>query len=205
MQAPQFCLTTSRSYLFIFIYRVYFINESTSLQDNDYLLNVVQNTTNFVLDTESAYKSNIPALIQIYFLHSSHLESPLLLVEIQYLLDHSSTLFSKFKKLFHLIFNPKSDLHSWGPLTNELRRFFSCSLFTFPIIAITHNLQGQLKSWFNKWIESYYSSSTTAASTTTDDIVIINAASYDPTFLLPTRLMNERKMYSHESSSLQGG
>ncbi|CAF3410149.1 unnamed protein product [Rotaria socialis] len=183
-------------------YQIYFINQSTSSQDLDYLIDIVQTSTDFIIDTESAFKSNIPALIQIYFLQSTRIQSPLLLVEIQHLPHYSTALFSQLKKLFYCIFNVKSHFYSWGPLTNELRSFSSCLLFTFPLYVITHDLQSQFKTWFNTWITSYDSTSINE-SITTDDVVIINAPTYDPHLLLPTSLMNKKKFNSHESWSLQ--
>lgn len=191
------------SYQSSYKYHVYFINNATSLEEIDYLLHVVETTSAFIIDTESAYKSNTPALIQLYFLQASHMESPLLLVEIQHLPHQSSELFYKFKKLFQVIFNSKSHLYSWGSLTTELSNFSSCQLFTFPLHVITHDLQGQFKGWFNKWIDSYYGSSITDNNTTSDDIVIIDAPSHDPTLLLPTHTMNKKKINSNDSWSLQ--
>ncbi|CAF2224046.1 unnamed protein product [Rotaria magnacalcarata] len=185
-----------------YTYQIYFINQSTSSRDLDYLIDVVQTSTDFILDTESVFKSNVPALIRKYFLQSTRLQPPLLLVEIQHLPHHSIILFSQLKKLFYFMFNTKSHFYSWGQLTNELRSFSSCPLFTFPLRVVTHDLQGQFKSWFNNWITSYDSTSINE-SITTDDVVIVNAPTYDPHLLLPTSIMNKKKFNSHESWSLQ--
>ncbi|CAF1250195.1 unnamed protein product, partial [Rotaria magnacalcarata] len=62
-----------------YTYQINFINQSTSSQDLDYLIDVVQTSTDFIIDTESAFKSFDPVLIQIYSLQSTRIQPSLLL------------------------------------------------------------------------------------------------------------------------------
>ncbi|CAF2123577.1 unnamed protein product, partial [Rotaria magnacalcarata] len=45
-----------------YTYQINFINQSTSSQDLDYLIDVVQTSTDFIIDTESAFKSFDPVI-----------------------------------------------------------------------------------------------------------------------------------------------
>ena len=68
---------------------------------------------------------------------------------------------------------------------------------------MTYNTEGQFKSWFNELIKNYYSSSDYHINTDFNDVVIIDASVYDPTLILPTQLMNDKKVCSSKSWSLQ--
>ncbi|CAF1670242.1 unnamed protein product [Rotaria sp. Silwood1] len=163
----------------LYKYCIYFINEVTSEEEINYLITIAQTTTHFVIDTECNCTSKTPALIQIYFVTSLDIASPLLLVEIDFLPHYSSSLFLKFKELFDYIFSLRSILYSWGFISDELNRFLPCKLFSLPIRTTNYNTQD------------------------VNDIVIINAPAYDPTLILPTQLMNDKKFSSGETWSLQ--
>ena len=164
---------------------------------------MAQTTTDFVIDTECHYKSNTPVLIQIYFITSHNVASPLVLVEIDFLPHYSSSLFLKFTDLFDCIFNSCSKIYSWGFISDELTPFLRYKLFSLPLPSMTYNTQGQFKSWFNQLIKNYYSSSDYHINTDLNDVVIIDAPVYDPTLILPTQLMNDKKVCSSESWGLQ--
>ena len=164
---------------------------------------MAQTTTDFVIDTECNYKSNTSALIQIYFITSHNVASPLVLVEIDFLPHYSSSLFLKSKELFDCIFSSRSKIYSWGFISDELTPFLRNKLFSLPIPSMTYNTQGQFKSWFNQFIKNYSSSSDYHINTDLNDAVILDAPLCDPTLILPTQLMNDEKVGSSESWSLQ--
>jgi hypothetical protein len=84
-----------------------------------------------MLDTESDYRTNNPALIQILFLHHPDAKSLLLLVKINFLHPPLSLLFEQFLDLFRTIFRPDLKLYSWEHLCSELIPFTLSGLFSF--------------------------------------------------------------------------
>ncbi|CAF3295981.1 unnamed protein product [Rotaria sp. Silwood2] len=184
-------------------YRIYFLHELTSLEDLNYLINSSQHTKCFAIDTESNYGSNDPALIQILYIQPPDVESPMLLVEVQFLPATSSPTFFKIQQLFQSIFCNDSHLFTWGDIRKELNPFTIYDIFSMPIYSYLHQVQVQFKPWFNQWIKKYYSLPADNIDNDLNDIVIIDAPTYDPTLLLPTQLMNNKKFYSGETWSLQ--
>ncbi|CAF5001972.1 unnamed protein product [Rotaria sp. Silwood1] len=184
-------------------YRIYFLHELTSLEDSNHLINLSQHRKCFAIDTESNYGSNDPALIQILYIQPHDVESPMLLVEVQFLPAISSFTFIKIQQLFQSIFRNDSHLFTWSDIRRELHPFTIYDIFSMPLYSYFHHVQGQFKSWFNQWIKKYYSLPADHIDKDLNDIIIIDAPTHDPTLLLPTQLMNNKKFYSGETWSLQ--
>ncbi len=183
-------------------YSIYYINQSTTQLELQYLLDIAQQTTDFIIDTESDYGTNSPALIQILFLKSSSESSPLLITEIKFL-PYSLPIFVQFKKLFSYIFGVTSHLYSWGSLVGELKNFLPCHLFSLPLVSSVHDVQVIFKQWFNKWFLSIPSSFLDNTSEAVPDTIIVNAPIYDPMLFIPASIMNNIKITRNESWSLQ--
>ena len=186
-----------------YTYSVYFLNETTTEQDLDSLICYAQAAAHFFIDTESIHVDNSPALLQIYFTSSLKVNGLLLLLETKFLPSTSSSLFLKFQQLFMNIFKSTAHLYCWGSLIDELRKFVSLKIFSLPSSSTIHNLQQQFKSWFHRLIDRYLTSSTSDDNNDNQDVLIIDAPDYDPSLLLSTRAMVNKKQASNESWSLQ--
>ncbi|CAF1622981.1 unnamed protein product, partial [Adineta steineri] len=82
------------SYEFRHSYDIQFINRCTTFEDIDKFISITRNTLHFTVDTESDYYTNQAALMQIAFLPSAGELVLVLLIEVQFLSDRSSCLFS---------------------------------------------------------------------------------------------------------------
>ena len=187
-----------------FRHHVYFINEATNEADVDHLLDIARITNEFVVNTESTFKTNHPALLQIYYLQSVDIESPLLLIEMNHLPSRFSPLFEKFRQLINSIFRSSSTVFLWGSLNVELSQFVQFGLFSLPIPSIIRNTQNDFKYWFNQIMQKCQTTSSDDNDPINiNDVVIIDAPAYDPTLIMPSNLINERKILSKEPWSLQ--
>ena len=192
------------AYTSIHRHRLYFINECTPLFELFYLRELAGVVRGFVIDTESDYPSQSPALIQILFLTSIDEESPLLLLESTFLPPADSLLFNHIRLLCADIFRSDAFLFAWGPLEMEIIRFTSFSLIVQPLLSFVIDVQSLFKIWFNRWILDFeVQSFMTNDHDQLDDVLIINAPTHDPLLFLPAAQINERKILSAETWSLQ--
>ena len=81
------------------------------MHEIEYLISIAQQTKDFIFDTKSDYCAHKPALMQIFLMQVVHENSPLLLVEMKFIPDESSFIFSQLQKLFYYIFRLDSHIY----------------------------------------------------------------------------------------------
>jgi hypothetical protein len=169
----------------------------------NYLLDIVQQTTYFMFDTESNYLTQIPALIQVLVMNLNQGLYSVLLIEMNFLPEHSSINFSQIQKMFNSIFRENTYLYTWGNLIQELTPFLVYNIFSFPIRSFIYNTQTTFPQWYDEWLFTNQTSSTMNSSNIIDDSVIINAPLNDPTLFLPPQMMNNIKLLKKQLWGLQ--
>ncbi|CAF3020466.1 unnamed protein product [Rotaria socialis] len=184
-------------------YDIYFINTCTTLHEFKHLINIAQQTNFFTIDTESDYLTNIPALIQIYFLNGQHILSPLLLIEAQFLPNEPSCYFSNLQELFSSILRSDAHIYCWGSIIPELTPFLCFNFFSFPITSFLHNSQTVFRTWFDDWLNFHTCIMEIDSPDVNDDSLIIHAPTLDPDLILPPQIINNLKVRTGELWSLQ--
>jgi hypothetical protein len=182
-------------------YRIYHVNKATTEEEIRYLLEVAHQTNDFVIDTESDFLSNIPALIQVLMLQSIQEQSPMVLFEMKFLPSSSSSLYALIKELFQCIFRFDCHLYCWGSLIRELESFQCYDLVPLVLDCYVHDVQLIFKVWFNRWLKSNQITDDTLDDCT--DSVVIQAPDYDPALFIPASVMNDIKLSRNELWGLQ--
>jgi hypothetical protein len=126
-----------------------------------------------------------------------------LLIEMNFLPEHSSTNFSQIQKMFNSIFRENTYLYTSGNLIQELTPFLIYNIFSFPIRSFIYITQTTFPQWYDEWLFNNQTSSTMNSSNIIDDSVIINAPLNDPTLFLPPQMMNNIKLLKKQLWSLQ--
>jgi hypothetical protein len=127
------------------LYELVFINDNTSNNTLDKLLNHVSQCRQYSIDTESEKDDNKLALIQI---NSIPINPPsiVILCELAQLADHDSHKYRKVCELFRLIFRSGNEIYSWGDMRLELKQ--ERNLLTWPILAKLINIQPHFNRWY---------------------------------------------------------
>ena len=183
-------------------YSILFINRTTTDDEINFALEMIQQTSHYMLDTESDYHSNRPALIQIFLMKSINETSLVIILEIQFLPDRASFLFHQIQQIFDHMFRADAHLYAWGCLLKELTPFLEFQLFSFPLLSFVQNTQVEFAPWFNEWL-LLYNSPGDLVEDITDDSVILNAPSHDPTLFLSPQMINHIKLSQNQLWSLQ--
>ncbi|CAF1177876.1 unnamed protein product [Rotaria sordida] len=134
-------------------YELIFINYRTTEETLIQLINIINSSTLFIIDTESVgvyKKPNKPALIQVQIV-TRELNSYILLIEVHYLPRSHVSTFILIQQLFELLFQTKNIIYVWGEI-DELTKFTEFNLFTYDQIYLSHNinLQGEFKLYWHK-------------------------------------------------------
>jgi len=100
------------------------IHRLSTITQIDELISKAKCTKRFTLDTESERSEHVNqgALVQIQFIHSIY-NSTVLIIEVNYLPDPTSTLFQKIKELCMIIFNNNNEIISRGEFIDEIKHF----------------------------------------------------------------------------------
>ena len=86
----------------------------------------------------------------------------------------------------------------------ELSQFAQYGLFLLPVPSTIRNTQNDFKNWFNQIMQKcQITSSKDNESLNITDIVIIDVPAYDPSLIIASAMMNQRKTPSKELRSLQ--
>jgi hypothetical protein len=127
------------------LYELVFINDNTSNNTLDRLINHVDHCRQYSIDTESERDNNKLALIQI---NSIPINPPtiVILCELAQLPDHDSHKYKKICELFRLIFRSENEIYSWGDMCLELKH--ERNLLTWPIRAKLINIQPHFNRWY---------------------------------------------------------
>lgn len=136
-------------------YQQFFINRSTHELTLLHLIESVQSTKMFTLDTESInipYQPNKPALIQIQLILPTSY-SYVIFVEVWHLPREREPTFELIKLFFNTLFHPDKKIYMWG-LPDELINFTEFKLFSREQIYLPENInvQGKFK---NYWKDNY--------------------------------------------------
>lgn len=129
-------------------YHTYLINKFTDTTILHDIIDAVKSTKNFTIDTESDWKTNQPALIQVEII-AEHL-STVLLVEVCHLPHNKSSLiFWLIRAICKFIFQEKNTIYCWGNIIKELKDFLIYNLFTIEELNQVHivNMQDEFKIW----------------------------------------------------------
>lgn len=130
-----------------------FINFQTSDSTLRHLIEQVDNSTIFTLDTESTlipYQPNKPALIQVQIISSKSF-SYVVLIEVCHLPSTREPTFKLIQQFFKKLFDAGKNIFIWGEI-NELYDFVKFNLFTYDQIHSSNNinLQDEFKTDWNK-------------------------------------------------------
>jgi hypothetical protein len=127
-------------------HRLFFINRQTNDQTLSHLIDTINHSTIFTLDTESVCvhkQPNKPALIQLQVIRPCS-PSYIIVVEVCHL-SHSATLTLRLiQQLFESLFQPTNTIHVWGNIA-ELKAFVRYNLFTEQQINRSNNRNAQEK------------------------------------------------------------
>lgn len=132
-------------------YEIYLINRHTDTFVLFELINLVQRTRFFTIDTESDIFSNRPALIQVELIDP--IVSRVLLIEVCHLpLDRQSLTFWYIRSLMKFILRPSNHIFTWSNGKQELRSFVSYGLFEAELIDALdiEDIQQEFKCWFDQ-------------------------------------------------------
>jgi hypothetical protein len=182
-------------------YRIYYVNRESKEEEVQGLIEVANRTWDFIIDTESDYRSNTPALIQIMMLQEIQEQSPLILFEMQFIPSPSSSLYVQIRKLFQSIFRQDVHAYCWGSLTRELRAFHRYELVPTSLKCYVHDVQATFKKWFNDWVNSSQVEGNNLDDI--DDALVIQAPNYDPELFISPSVMNDIKMSRNQLWGLQ--
>ena len=128
--------------------QIYLINQTTSPELLQNLIQMARQTTEFTIDTEQDYSTHQPALIQIQFIRANSL---VLLIEACHLPHSSSVLFWLIRALLKIILRSSNVFFSWGDPILELESFVPFGLFSLDNIyqLTTVDVQREFKTWYN--------------------------------------------------------
>ena len=113
-------------------YTYYYINRTTPDITLHQIIQIVQTTSNFTLDTESVniYKQgNKPVLVQVQML-LEHNSSIVLILEMCHLPHKHELTFKLIQDFFNIIFNNDKTIYIWG-IKDELLPFTVYDLFSY--------------------------------------------------------------------------
>ena len=118
------------------------------------ILQQLQNVTLYTIDTTLDYPTKphlqvLPSLIQIQAIHSQTL-STILLIEVQFLPNPSSSLFQLIRNLCSFIFSSDHTIMGWGNVITELQSFQSFNLFDLSQLTNNINIQEIFQDQWNQ-------------------------------------------------------
>ncbi|CAF0945456.1 unnamed protein product [Rotaria sp. Silwood1] len=127
-------------------YEVVFVNNETSTNTMNKLLNHVNTCKQYSIDTESERANNQLSLIQI---NSIPIETPsrVMLFELKHLPDQHSQKYEKILQMFQLIFRLDNEIYSWGNMHRELEP--AKDLIIWPIPAELIDIQPHFSVWYD--------------------------------------------------------
>ena len=127
-------------------YELVFINNNTSTNTMNKLLNHVNTCKQYSIDTESERANNQLSLIQINSIPSEP-KSLVMLFELNHLPTRNSQKYEKICQLFRSIFRTSNEIYSWGDMRVELEH--AQHLIIWPIPATLFNIQPHFPGWYN--------------------------------------------------------
>jgi hypothetical protein len=136
-------------------HEIIFINRVTTKETLIRLIQIVNDSKIFTLDTESVrilHESNKPALIQLQII-TSETFSIILIIEARHLPRIDQHEFQLIKKLFDLLFQSNKTIFIWGTI-DELIPFIQYQLFTRNQIYLSNNKNTQL-DFQEYWSKKY--------------------------------------------------
>ena len=146
-------------------YQQFFVNYRTTEDTLIHLIETIDKSQTFTLDTESVgihNKPNKPALIQLQVVLSNS-SSYIIFIEVCHLPNATTTTFLLIRQLFEALFKPENNIHVWGEI-DELESFVRYHLFTSDEIYKSTNINVQ-KDFKRFWNENFPH----APSTTNDE------------------------------------
>jgi hypothetical protein len=144
-------------------YELIFINYRTTEETLVHLIETINSSTIFTLDTESIniqFQPNKPALIQLQIILQQS-SSYILFIEVCRLPRTSEPTFNLIQQLFNAIFKKEKKIYIWGEI-DELKFFLQFNLFISDQIYLSTNinLQDEFKDYYNEHHLHYLPSST---------------------------------------------
>lgn len=136
-------------------YEIIFVNRTTTIETLTQLINLIDHSTFFTLDTESTNiprQPNKPSLIQVQILQPDD-NSKIIFIEACFLPGSDQYTFTLIKQLFYVLLQPKKIIFTWGDL-NELKTFTRYDLFTNDQIVLPEpvNVQTRFRTY---WSNNY--------------------------------------------------
>ncbi|CAF2785236.1 unnamed protein product [Rotaria sp. Silwood2] len=183
-------------------YVLHFVNSLITEQELKHLCTVINNTMDFIFDTESDYHTKMPALIQILIVQPDPQPSLLLLIETNHLPNSSSSLFLGIQHLLHAITRTGTYLYAWGSLLDELERFKIYQFFSMSISSHIINVQRVFTGWFNEYLNEQ-SRNNNNNTTADDNSLVLKAPEFNPELFLPPAMINRLKVMNNQLWSLQ--
>ncbi|CAF3854847.1 unnamed protein product [Rotaria sp. Silwood1] len=137
----------SRFYLPSSNYRLVFVNNETSLQVMNQIMDHVAQCRLYAIDTESEMSNNELALVQVQSM-PHQLPSYIIFIELHHLPSPKSEMYVYVKKLFDLIFRSTNKLYGWGNIYMELNSIQNLITRTEPAELI--NIQPHYAIWYER-------------------------------------------------------
>lgn len=136
-------------------YELVFINRTTEIETLTRIINLIDDTTLFTLDTESTnilHQPNKPSLIQLQALQQET-NSTIIFIEVCHLPLSNDYRFTLIKQLFNVLLQPSKIIYTWGEIT-ELDSFTRYNLFTSDQITLPKplNVQRRFRTY---WSDTY--------------------------------------------------
>ncbi|CAF4307240.1 unnamed protein product [Rotaria sp. Silwood2] len=134
-------------------YKLFFINYKTTEQTLFHLIDKIDLSNLFTLDTESICihkRPNKPALIQLQIILSNTF-SYVILIEVRQLPRIHQPTFPLIQQIFSKLFNSNKNIYVWGSI-DELKKFIEFNLFSSDQIQLANdmNLQNDFKKYWNE-------------------------------------------------------
>lgn len=132
-----------------------FINRTTSTDTLNRVIDLVNSSSWFTLDTESAnvlYQPNIPCLVQLQIIQSEDI-SIILIFEFSHFPRRNQHQFQLIQNLFNVLLQPTKIIFTWGDL-DELEQFTQYGLFTSAQLDLPQQLNVQ-KRFRTYWSDMY--------------------------------------------------
>ncbi|CAF1248707.1 unnamed protein product [Rotaria sordida] len=134
-------------------YKPFYINYKTTEQILIHLIEAINDSDLFTLDTESICipkKPNEPALIQLQIVQKK-LFSYVIFVEVRHLPNMHEQTFILIQELFVSLFSSNKNIYIWGSV-DELQKFLNFNLFSSSQIYLSNNinLQDEFKNFWNQ-------------------------------------------------------
>ncbi|CAF3330426.1 unnamed protein product [Rotaria socialis] len=126
-------------------YEIVFINNETSSNTINKLLNHVNLCKQYSIDTESERANNQLSLIQM---NSIPIAPPsiVMLFELKHLPDRNSQKYANILQLFQIIFRSGNEIYSWGNMQLELEP--AKEFLVLPIAAMLIDIQPHFSTWY---------------------------------------------------------